>query len=144
MRAMASSLGVELIVIYVATDQDYAAAFARMKAAGAEALTIPALPLFFRDGGTLAALALEGGLPTICEWREMAEQGCLFGYGPSLRELRIRTADFVARIFGGTAPGDIPIEQPTRYEFAVNVRTARALGLELSPNIVARADEVIE
>jgi putative ABC transport system substrate-binding protein len=144
MQATARSLGVELDVVGVSSSRDYAAAFTRMKAAKADALVIPAFPLFFRDGATLAALALEAGLPTICEWREMAAQGCLLGYGPNLNELRMRTADFVARILEGTAPGEIPIEGPTRYEFAVNMKTARSLGLEFAPTVLVRADEVIE
>jgi putative ABC transport system substrate-binding protein len=74
----------------------------------------------------------------------MARAGCLLGYGPSLVELRHRTADYVARIFRGAAPGDLPIETPTRFEFAVNARTAREIGVVLTPSTLLRADEVIE
>ena len=74
----------------------------------------------------------------------MAEQGCLLGYGPDIVELNSRNADYVARIFRGAAPGDLPIEQPTHYEFAVNLKTAKALGLTIPPAILARADDVIE
>ena len=74
----------------------------------------------------------------------MAARGCLIGYGPSLTELRHRPAGFVARIFRGTPPGDLPIEGPTRFEFAVNLKTARTLGIELPLSLLARADQVIE
>jgi putative ABC transport system substrate-binding protein len=74
----------------------------------------------------------------------MAQSGCLLGYGPSRSELRRRTAHLVAQIFRGAAPGDLPIEQPTHYEFAINLKTARALGLAVPQSILARADEAIE
>ena len=92
----------------------------------------------------LASLALERRLPTICEWRSMASDGCLIGYGPDIGELRLRTADFVARIFSGGNPAEMPFEQPTRFEMAINNKVARAIGMTLPPPLFARADEVIE
>jgi putative ABC transport system substrate-binding protein len=74
----------------------------------------------------------------------MAHSGCLLGYGPSRSELRRRMAHYIAQIFLGAAPGELPIEQPTHYEFAINLKTASALGLTMPPAILARADEVIE
>jgi ABC-type uncharacterized transport system substrate-binding protein len=112
--------------------------------AGAEALIIVSAPEFNRDAEVLAALAVEAKLPTVCEWSHMAAQGCLFGYGPSQTELRRRTADFLVRIFRGSAPGDLPIEGPTRFQFAVNLKTAKRLGVELPTGLLLRADEVIE
>ena len=112
---------------------DYPAAFAAMRSAGAQALAILSAPDFFTNASTLAAPALEAGLPTVCEWAKMAEQGCLLGYGPDYAELMGRNADYVARIFRGAAPGDLPIEQPTHYEFAVNLKTAKAFGLGFRP-----------
>jgi putative ABC transport system substrate-binding protein len=144
MRAVAARRGLELLVYPVEGPGDYAAAFRAMRAAGAEALSIVSSPVLFRDPADLASRAREAGLPTVCEWREMALQGCLLGYGPSLSELRRRTADYVARLFRGAAPGELPIERPTRYEFAINLRTAQRLGLELPPPLLLRADEVIE
>src|ERR671930_1997589 len=79
--------------------------FSAMRAAGAEALIIVSAPEFNRDAEILAALAIEAKLPTVCEWSHMAAQGCLFGYGPSQTELRRRTADYLVRIFRGSAPG---------------------------------------
>jgi putative tryptophan/tyrosine transport system substrate-binding protein len=143
-RGAAEALGVELLPFYAEVPAVYPAAFAAMRSAGAQGLAIIAAPEFFTNASTLATLALEAGLPTVCEWRKMAEQGCLFGYGPAIVELNGRNADYVARIFRGTAPGDLPIEQPTHFEFAINLKTAKALGLAVPPAILARADDVIE
>jgi putative ABC transport system substrate-binding protein len=74
----------------------------------------------------------------------MANSGCLLGYGPNRAELQRRVAHYVARIFQGAAPGELPIERPTHFEFAINLRTARALGLTIPPSIMVRADELIE
>ena len=144
LRAAAASTGVELLVFDAAGPGEYPAAFAAMRAGGARALVIVADPTFNRDAESLARLALKTGLPTVCEWAEMARSGCLLGYGPSRPELRRRLAYFVARIFQGAAPSDLPIEQPTHFEFTINLKTAKALGLTIPPSLLARADEVIE
>src|SRR5205823_5159095 len=115
-----------------------------MRAAGAQALVVMAHSDLYRARAVLAKLALDAGLPTSCEWAEMAKAGCLLGYGPNQQELFRRLAHFVAQIFGGVKPGELPIEQPTHYAFAVNLKTAAALGLTIPPLILARADEVIE
>lgn len=140
----AADLGVELFVVAVAAPADYPAAFAAMRNAGAEALLVGAAPELFRDGAALAARAIEAGLPTVCEWAEMARTGCMIGYGPSRAALRRRLAAQIALIFRGDPPGTIPIELPTTFEFALNQRVARALGVALPPALLARADEVIE
>ncbi len=145
MRGVAASVGIDLLDFTVAAAVDYPAAFAAMRAAGAQALVIGAAPQFSAgDMPILAALALEARLPTICEWARNVRDGCLLGYGPDFAALRRRMADQVARIFRGAAPRDIPIELPTLFEFAVNLKVAKALGLTLPPAIIARADEVIE
>ena len=115
-----------------------------MRSAGVQALVIAAYPQFYRDGATLAALALEARLPTICEWADMAQAGCLIGFGPSRAALRQRMAGQLARIFRGATPGELPIEDPTVFEFAVNLRIAKALGITIPDYVLARADEVIE
>jgi ABC-type uncharacterized transport system substrate-binding protein len=115
-----------------------------MRAARVEALAIVSAPEFFRDAAILSREALEAGLPTVCEWASMAREGCLVGYGPNPVVLRRRVADYVARILGGVPPGELPIEQPTVLEFAINLKTAKALGLNIPPALLARADEVIE
>jgi putative ABC transport system substrate-binding protein len=144
MRAVAANAEAELLVFDAAGPDDYAAAFAAMRSAGAEALVIGPNPYFNRDAGLLARHALAAGLPTICEWDDMAKSGCLLGYGPDRVELRRRVAHYVARIFHGVAPGELPIETPTRFVLAINLKTAEALGLTILPSLLARADEVIE
>jgi putative ABC transport system substrate-binding protein len=142
--AVAAHIGIEILLFEAAGSAEYPAAFAAMREAGAQGLLVMAYPIFYRDAEPLARLALQAGLPAVCEWAEMAQSGCMIGYGPSRPELRRRMAHYVARIFQGAAPADLPIEQPTHYEFAVNLQIAKALGLTIPPSILARADEVIE
>ncbi len=144
LRKAAAGLGVELLIFPAATPADYPAAFAAMRAQGAQALVIGATPQFQRDGKQLAALALKARLPTVCEWADMAHGGCLIGYGPSRIALRKRMADQIAKVFRGVAPGDIPIERPSVFEFAVNLTIAKSLDLTVPPSLLTRADEVIE
>jgi putative ABC transport system substrate-binding protein len=115
-----------------------------MRAQGAQALLIGATPQFLRDASQLAGLALEAKLPTVCEWAEMAQAGCLIGYGPNRTVLRKRMADQIARIFQGAKLGDIPIEQPTVFEFALNLKVANSLALMVPSALQTSADEVIE
>jgi len=143
-RRVAEALGLDLVAVYAEVPAEYPAAFAAMRSAGAEGLAILSAPDFFTNAKTLAALALEAGLPTVCEWRKTAEQGCFLGYGPNIAELNRRIANYVARIFRGASPGDLPMEQPTRFEMAVNIKTAKILGLAIPPAILARADDLIE
>jgi len=144
MQRSALALGIEVHVFRVNEPTDYAAAFASMRKVGAQALVISAHSKLYQDGAQLAALAVEAGLPTICEWAEMARTGCVLGYGPSLREMRRRVADYIARILQGTPPSALPIEGPTHFELAINLKTARALGMDMPEGLLLRADEVIE
>ena len=143
-QVVATSTGVEVKLFTADGPSDYPAAFAAMRAAGTQALVIGADPEFARDGALLAALALEAGQPTSCEWAWMAQAGCLLGYGPDRGALRRRMAHQVAGIFRGGDPATIPIERPTIFEFAVNLKTARTLGIAIPSSILLRADEVIE
>jgi putative ABC transport system substrate-binding protein len=144
LRKAAAALGVELLTFTVAAPADYPAAFAAMRAAGAQAVMISANPEFYRDGKQLAALALETRLPTVCEWAEMAHAGCLIGYGPNRPALRKRMAAQIATIFRGAAPGDVAIELPTLFDFAVNQKIAKLLDLGIPAGVLVRADEVID
>ena len=143
-RRVARKLGLETDVFYADDPADYPAAFAGMRTARSGALVIISAPDFFRDAALLSRLALEAGLPTVCEWASMARDGCLIGYGPNFDALWRRPADYVARILRGAKPGEMPIEQPTLFEFAVNLKTAKALGLTIPEASLLRADEVIE
>jgi putative ABC transport system substrate-binding protein len=143
-RQTAENIGVELVRFEVKSPADYQTAFDAMHDAGVDGIVIQSSPNFHRDASKLAALALERRLPTICEWRAMASDGCLIGYGPDIAELRLRTADFVVRIFSGGHPAEMPFEQPTRFEMAINNKVARSIGVAIPPPIFVRADEVIE
>lgn len=144
MRNFAANAGITLQVLDAGQPDQYAPAFAKMREAGAEAVVITANATFYRDGRQLAALANESRLPSICEWADMVEMGCMLGYGPSRTELRRRLAHYVAQIFRGTAPGDLPVETPTHFELAINLRIARALGVTIPADVQARADYMVE
>ena len=144
MRQTASELGLDAHAFLADGPADYASAFAEMRSAHVEALAIPSSPVFFRDAAILSQLALEARLPTVCEWASMARDGCLIGYGPSRLELARRVTDYIARILRGTPPGELPIEQPTKFEVGVNLKTAKALGLTVPTTLLTLADEVIE
>jgi len=89
-------------------------------------------------------LALGARLASVAAFREFAEAGGLMSYGPSYAELFRRSGDFVNKILHGIKPADIPVEQPTKFELAINLTTAKALGVRVPPSLLARADEVIE
>jgi putative ABC transport system substrate-binding protein len=144
LQHVAERLGIETHVFRVDGPTDYAKVFADMRAARIEVLAILVAAEFFRDAAILSRRAMEAGLPTVCEWATMARDGCLIGYGPNLTALRLRIADYVARILRGTPAGELPIEQPAKFEFAINLKTAKALGVVVPPGLLARADELIE
>jgi putative ABC transport system substrate-binding protein len=144
LRAGATKIGVELLFFLAESAADYPAVFASMREARVEALLIGADPGFFADAAKLAALARDAHLPTGCEWPSMARAGCVIGYGANQAVLRRRLAHYVARIFNGDAPSDLPIEQPTEIDLAINVGIAKSLGLIIPPALLVRADEVID
>lgn len=144
LQHQAERLGVVLSFAFADKPADYAPAFDSMRASGAQALLVLSAPEFARDAALLSRTATSARLPTMCEWNHMARDGCLIGYGPSNEELRRRTGAYVAQILRGIPPGEIPIEGPTRFDSAVNLRTAASLGLTVPAAILARADEVIE
>ena len=92
----------------------------------------------------IIAFAAEYRLPAIYQWREHAEAGGLISYGPSLAAMWRQSAIMVAKVLKGVKPADLPVEQPTKFELAVNLRTAKSLDLTLPPSVLLRADEVIE
>ena len=143
-RAAAASAGMEALFFQATGPDEFPAAFAAMKAAGAQGVIIGANPTFFAHTETLMALALQAQLPTACEWASMARQGCLIGYGPDRTKLYQVAARQLAQVLQGVRPEEIPVEQPALFELALSLRTARALGLDLPQGLIARADEVIE
>jgi putative tryptophan/tyrosine transport system substrate-binding protein len=123
---------------------DYDQALAQAAPDYRKNLFVLASPFFFRDRTRLADLALHNHIISVFVFREWVEAGGLLSYGPSIMGMYRRTADYVDRIARGTKPGDLPIEQPTKFELVVNLKTAKAIGIELPTPILLRADEVIE
>jgi putative ABC transport system substrate-binding protein len=110
----------------------------------ADALLGLASPIFFRQRAELAEMAIKNRLPAIVPFREAAEAGVLMSYGASLPNMLRRAAEYIDRILKGARPADLPMEQPTKFELVINLKTAKALGLTISPSLLQRADQVIE
>ncbi len=144
MRRYAAESGIALQIVDTTASAQYARAFADIRAARAEALVVTGSAYFFRDTELIARLALEAGLPTVCEWGDAARMGCMMGYGPNRTELRRRVAHYVASVLTGTSPGVLPIEIPTYFEFVINLKVARALKVTIPANLLARADALVE
>jgi putative tryptophan/tyrosine transport system substrate-binding protein len=143
-RTEAKASNMQLIEFYLDEPNQAEQAFSAMRAANVEGLVIVPVPELNAHLERLANLALKSGFPTICGFRQGANQGCLIGYGPDLTELIQQAADDVARIFQGASPGDLPIQGPTHYGFGINLKTAKALGIDVPQSLLARSDEVIE
>jgi len=142
-KAGAAVLGVTLVVVEVQRG-DYDGAFTVIRNERAGALLVPGTPVFNRDRTRIIALAERHRLPAIYEWRHHAEEGGLMSYGGNLAELYRRVALYIDRIFKGAKPAELPIEQPTKFDLVINLKTAKALGLTIPPSLLARADQVIE
>jgi putative ABC transport system substrate-binding protein len=142
LRKAAAEAGLQLFEIWVDGPDDYAAAFDAMRSYGVEALDIVPTPELFRDSEKLGALAVRAGLPTIGGFRESAQEGLLIGYGPNLNELNQQAAGYVERILRGMQAGELPFQGPTRLDFVINMKTARALGLSLPPSLSVSADTI--
>jgi len=142
-RKAAIALGIELAVVTV-RGGDYGRAFAAIAADRAEALFVGATTFFMTDRKPIIELALQHRLPAIWEWPEQVRDGGLMAYGTSLLGLYQRVAVYVDRIFKGTRPGDLPVEQPTKFDLVINLTTAKALRLTIPQSLLLRADEVIQ
>jgi putative ABC transport system substrate-binding protein len=140
----AESLAVKLQVFEVRGREDVVNAFQAAKRARAEALNVLASPLLSSLERSIRDLAASHRLPAIYQWREHAEEGGLVSYGPSLVEMWRQTALVVGKILNGAKPTDLPIEQPTKFELVINLKTAKALGLTIPQSLLLRADEVIQ
>ena len=141
-QAAARTLGLEVATFEVRRADDIASAFGALK--GADALYVCAEPLLNTNRIRIITLANIARLPTMHAQREAVEAGGLMSYGPDTRDLFRRTAELVDKILRGTKAADIPVEQPTKFDLIINLTTAKALGLEIPPTLLARADEVIE
>ena len=140
----AHTLEVALQLVPVHGPDDLARAFTEITGGRADALLIFPSPMLFAELRRIADLAGQQRLPAMAMGREFAEFGGLMAYGANLADLHKRAALYVAKILKGAKPDDLPVEQATRYELVINLRTARSLGLTIPPTLLARADEVIE
>jgi putative ABC transport system substrate-binding protein len=143
LRSAAQSLNVDVIVFDALEPAEIEGAFARMTREHAGAVLVSSSTRFFFQRRLIADLALGHGLPSVFVWRQGTESGGLMSYGRNLAEGPQRAADYVDKILKGARPGDLPIEQATRLELVINLKTAKALGLTI-PQLLPRADEVIQ
>jgi putative ABC transport system substrate-binding protein len=123
---------------------EYDAAFASINGDHADAVLILATPLYLAGAKRLAELAIAHKLASVFTTREFVEADGLLSYGPDRVDLFRRGAIYVDKVLKGAKPADLPVEQPTKYDLVINLKTAKALGLEIPPTLLARADEVIE
>jgi putative ABC transport system substrate-binding protein len=140
----AETLGVSVLPVFVGSAQDLPHRFDEMTAAGSDAYFVLAEPRTDATLDDIAALALRHRLPGAAQRRLYVDAGVLLCYGPSYSAMHRRAAFFVDKILKGAKPADLPIEQPTKFELVINLKTAKALGLTVPQSILARADEVIE
>jgi len=140
----ARSLKVQLQVLEARAPSEFAGAFSAMTKDRVGGLIALGGPMFFVQRTRIVELAAQSRLPAMYGAKEFAEAGGLMAYGPNLRESFRRAATYVAMILKGAKPADLPIEQPTKFELVINVKTAKALGLTIPPSLLLRADEVIQ
>jgi ABC-type uncharacterized transport system substrate-binding protein len=140
----ARAVGQQLVVLGASTERDIDAALATFVQQRASALLITASPFFFTRADYLTTLVARHALPAIYWRREIADAGGLMSYGSSTAEMYGQAGVYAGKILNGTKPGDLPVLQPTKFEFVINLKTAKALGVKFSDNLLSLADEVIE
>lgn len=143
-KGAASAAGLTLQIADASSPNDFDNAFGSIVAARADALIILPSPMFYANYRQLVDLAARHRLPTIYVWTEAVEVGGLMSYGPDIPDLSRRAGKYVAKILKGAKPSDLPVEQPVKFDLAINLRTAKALGLRIPDQLVALADDVIE
>jgi putative tryptophan/tyrosine transport system substrate-binding protein len=143
-QAAARTLGLDVAVFEIRPAGDVASVFSAMAKKGAEALYVVGDTFMNSNRVRVSSLAVQATLPTIYVAREYVEAGGLMSYGASIPHLFARAAELVDKILRGAKPGDIPVEQPTKFDLVINLKTAKALGLRLPQTLLATADEVIE
>ena len=144
MQAAAQALNMRLDSQEVRTPQELSDALDLLPTTGTQAILNTGDTLLSNQGPKVIAFAAQRRLPTLFESRAFVDQGGLMSFGPNFPALHRRAAEYVDKILKGAKPGDLPIEQPTKFELVINLKTAKALGLGMPPSLLARADEVIE
>jgi putative ABC transport system substrate-binding protein len=138
------ALGVRLQFVEARGPADFDRAFADMTKARTGALTVLPSAMFVNERRRLVDLAAKNRLPAVYPWREFVDAGGLMSYGPNVADLFRRAATYVDKILKGAKPADLPVEQPTKFELVINLKTAKALGLTIPPSLLGRADEIIQ
>jgi putative ABC transport system substrate-binding protein len=123
---------------------EFQGVFASMMKERAEAVIIVQSGVAFANRAKLLGLASKHRLPSMCEDSDWSAAGCLMSYGPDVSQLGRRGAYFVDKVLKGAKPADLPVEQPTKFELVINLKTAKQIGLTIPPNVLARADRVIK
>ena len=144
LKALAAARGLEFSAFFAKTGDEIVPALDAAKASGAGAVNVLAGLLFYHNHPLIIERLRDLGLPAVYQWPDWAEQGGLMGYGPSLDDVARIEGRQMVKILRGTAPADIPIEQPTRFELAINLKTAKALSVEIPSTLLASADRIIE
>jgi putative ABC transport system substrate-binding protein len=144
LQAAAQSLGLEVHILHAAAEREFEAVFSDLSKLRAQALVIGADPLFNDQSKRLAALATRYAMPAIYQFREFTEAGGLVSYGGSIADAYHQAGLYTARVIKGDKPSDLPVHQSTKLELVINLKTAKALGFDVPPSVLARADEVIE
>jgi putative ABC transport system substrate-binding protein len=140
----AAGLGLKIVIVRANQENDFDGAFSTIVSERAGALLVCASPFFNNRRQQLVVLAARHAVPAIFEWRDFAAAGGLLSYGTSLTDAYHQVGVYTGQILKGAKPGDLPVVQSTRFELVINMSTAKALGLEVPPTLLARADEVIE
>jgi len=143
-KLAAESIRVQLQYLDIVSPGDIETSFRAARKERADAVLTLSSPVLFAQRKQIADLALKSRLPTISSWPEFVEDGGLMTYSPNLKDLFQRAATYVDKILKGAKPGDLPVEQPTKFELLINLRTAKALGLTIPPSVLGRADQVID
>ena len=143
-RQVAQANGVHLHVTGIPGPNGYEHVFDTMVKAHVDALLVPSSPRFSRERPAIIDAAAKRHIPAVYEWGDMARAGGLLAYGPTFTELDRQVATFIDKILKGAKPGDLPIEQPTKFELVINMKTAKALGLTIPQSILVQAAEVIQ
>jgi putative ABC transport system substrate-binding protein len=142
--AAAQQLGVAMSMIPIKSPADFDASFAEITRDQTDALAVSGLPIFQQNSHKIASFATEHRLPTLSFVPQMARDGLLLAQSADIIGAYRPAAAIVDKILKGARPADIPVEQPTRFHFVVNLKTAHAIGIEIPPALLANADEVIE
>jgi putative ABC transport system substrate-binding protein len=143
-NAAARAIGLQTVVVRVARSNDFEEAFAKVMRAGASALLVSGSPFFTSERSKIVALAAQHTIPAIYDLRELAVAGGLISYSASITGAYRRAGVYAGRILKGAKPSELPVQQPTKFELVVNLKTAKSLGITILPSLLDRADEIIE